>query len=42
MNRKEPSGKGALTLMVGWAILLLISWIIVLNRLLEGGLFYGK
>ncbi len=41
MTEKQSSGKGALTLMVVWAILLIVSWLIVLDKLLEGGLFYG-
>ncbi len=35
------AGKGALILMTIWAAVLIISWLIVLGRLLEGGMFYG-
>ncbi len=41
MSEKPSSGKGALALMTVWALLLILTWLIVLDKLLEGGLFYG-
>ncbi len=41
MSNRAPAGKGALALMIIWALGLVISWLIVLNVLIRGGWFSG-
>ncbi len=38
---RVKAGKVTLALLIGWAVLLIASWTFILQKLIEGGWFYG-
>lgn len=38
---RVKAGKSALLFLTAWAVLLIASWVFVLEKLIEGGWFYG-